>query len=274
MKDLGKYPKTLQEKLMYHSTAPKNIGAIKSSGLRVGSESVHTMGGAWADEYYGVRPIYLSINRGTYAGQPLAVDVTGLELVADLPGLIDTGAYQAEDGMYWDEGAEPPEMLDFIDENGIIYYDDLLTPGSPIVQAAIELTGTAAVLKNISPERMQIAENKMRITRAGIRKIIREEKRALLRERLEARGYATPLLAFAQAWADLGISVQEQVVDLVDGSKLQGSESGGVSLEAIRVAHENLSKPLKALARTSPDAAKLAEVIDEAYEDFIMIGGV
>ena len=144
----------IEGQLMYHSTDPKNVGSIQQDGLLVGRESAQTLGGAWADEFYGTRPIYLSIEKGKYAGTPLAVETSGLALVADLPSLVDTGAYQEEEGMYWDEGSEPAQMIDIVDEDGMVYFDELLSPGSAAAEAAIEITGTAAVLENIPPNRI------------------------------------------------------------------------------------------------------------------------
>jgi len=162
---------------MYHSTDPKNAAAIQQSGLEVGRESVHTTGGEWADKHYGTRPVYVSVQKGKYEGKPLAVDTSGLDMVADLPSLVDTGAYIEEEGMWWDEGSEPEDVLNFIDENGMIYYEDLVSPGHPVAQAAISATGTAAVLENIPPERIQIMEeNKMKITKRQLRRIIKESK--------------------------------------------------------------------------------------------------
>ena len=139
----------ISEQVMWHSTAPEHVENILSNGLQTGMKSANTIGGAWADEFYGTRPIYLSLERGKYEGAPLAIDVSGLELVADLPTLVDTGAYQEEEGMYWDEGSEPQQMVDIIDEDGMVYFDELLSPGSAAAKAAIELTGTAAVVQNI-----------------------------------------------------------------------------------------------------------------------------
>ena len=103
----------IKEETMYHSTDPKNAAAIQQSGLEVGRESAHTTGGEWADEYYGTRPVYVSVQKGTYEGKPLAIDTSGLDMVADLPGLVDTGAYIEEEGVWWDEGSEPEDILNF-----------------------------------------------------------------------------------------------------------------------------------------------------------------
>ena len=165
----------LKEEVAYHSTDPANVPRIQQDGLLTGQESAHTTGGAWADEWYGTRPIYISMQKGKYEGQPLALDVSGLEVVADLPGLIDTGAMIEEEGLYWEEGYEPQELEGLIDENGMIYFEDLVDPSHPASQVAIELTGTAAVLENIPPDRIHLIESKkMKITKTQLRKLIKE----------------------------------------------------------------------------------------------------
>ena len=173
----------IEGQLMYHSTDSKNVGSIQQDGLAVGRESSHTLGGSWADSYYGTRPIYLSVEKGKYAGTPLTVDTSGLALVADLPSLVDTGAYQEEEGMYWDEGSEPAQMIDIVDEDGIVYFDDLLSPGSAASEAAIEITGTAAVLENIPPNRIQLTERRhVKITKRQLKRIIKEERAKLMEQ--------------------------------------------------------------------------------------------
>ena len=152
----------ISEQVMWHSTAPENVEGILSQGLLVGRESAQTMGGEWADEFYGTRPIYLSAQKGKYEGQPLAVNTSGLSLVADLPTLVDTGAYQEEEGMYWDEGAEPAQMIDIVDEDGMVYFDELLSPGSAAAQAAIDLTGTAAVVQDIPSKSISTEEGSLK----------------------------------------------------------------------------------------------------------------
>jgi len=165
----------IKEEVAYHSTDPANVPRIQQDGLLTGQESAHTTGGAWADEHYGTRPIYISMQKGKYEGQPLAIDVSGLEVVADLPGLIDAGAMLEEEGLYWEAGYEPQGLESLVDEDGMIYFEDLVDPSHPASQVAIELTGTAAVLENIPPDRIRLVESKkMKITKRQLRRIIRE----------------------------------------------------------------------------------------------------
>ena len=147
---LTEWRKFLNERIMYHSTSPENAEAILSQGLEVGRESSHTQAGAWADEHYGTRPIYLSAEKGKYEGVTLAVNTAKVTLVADLPTLVDHGANVEEETLWWNEG-EAPEALESYLENGEIQIFDLLND-SGAIQAAINTTGTAAALENIPPE--------------------------------------------------------------------------------------------------------------------------
>jgi hypothetical protein len=167
MKLLREY---IREAIMYHSTDPANVESIQQVGLQPGRESAQTLGGTWADEFYGTRPVYLSVRKGKYEGTPFAVDTAKLNLVADLPSLVDTGAYQEEEGMYWDEGSEPAQMIDIVDEDGMVYFDELLSPGSAAAQAAIEITGTAAAIDGVPPESITLKE-----FRKYIRALLKED---------------------------------------------------------------------------------------------------
>ena len=145
---LTEWRKFLNERIMYHSTSPENAEAILSQGLEVGRESSHTQAGAWADEHYGTRPIYLSTEKGKYEGVPLAVNTAGVTLVADLPTLVDYGANVEEEILWWNEGEEPEALEPYL-ENGELQIFDLLND-TEVIQAAITTTGTAAALENIS----------------------------------------------------------------------------------------------------------------------------
>ena len=147
---LTEWRKVLNERIMYHSTSPENAEAILSQGLEVGRESSHTQAGAWADEHYGTRPIYLSTEKGKYEGVPLSVNTAKLTLVADLPTLVDHGANVEEEILWWNEGEEPEALEPYLD-NGELQIFDLLND-SEVIQAAINTTGTAAALESIPPE--------------------------------------------------------------------------------------------------------------------------
>lgn len=148
-------PNGLQEnregEIMFHSTSPENVDNILSQGLKVGQESRHTQAGDWADEHYGTRPVYLSLEK-KYEGQPLMIDTSGLKLVADLPSLVDAGANVEEEVMWWNEGEEPPELEPHLEQGEVQIFDLLNDP--EVIEAAIKTTGTAASLENISSDRI------------------------------------------------------------------------------------------------------------------------
>jgi hypothetical protein len=159
---LENWKKFLNEQKMYHSTLqPRNAESIETNGLRVGSEEVgFSLGSNWANDVYGVRPVYLSMKPSEgggrrYEGITFVVDISGLTVYPDLPTLVDYGAYVDESGMYWEYGEVPPEMEGVVDGDGSVSFDELLTPNSPAANAAIELTDTAVSLENIGPEKLR-----------------------------------------------------------------------------------------------------------------------
>jgi len=151
---------------MYHITRKENKDQILGSGLMVNMPYGMTEGGSWAREVYGINPIFLSLNPSKTAAQDLIdedfnviieVDVTGLKLIADLPSLVDKGAY-IDDGLrflYWKEGAEPYEISEFLDENGEIRMNDLIDSDFHGMESIIEFTGSAAVVKDIPPDKLK-----------------------------------------------------------------------------------------------------------------------
>ena len=140
----------LSSNIWFHS-APTNFRqAILQNGLLVNQGSNFTQEGAWADDIYGLRPIYVSISPGeskftSFSGSDYdiwQVNVDGLMLVADLPSMVDAGAYVEEEGMSWGGTVE--------------YFEELLTPGTIEANEAIEATGTAAILQNVEPQRLAL----------------------------------------------------------------------------------------------------------------------
>jgi hypothetical protein len=113
----------------------------------------------------GIKPIFFSkkpqYNRavGIKDQHILEVNLRGIPLVADLPELVERGAYWDDHhggGIYWEQlDQTPPGLVASIDHaTGLIYFDDLLTPGSGTARAAIMLTGTAATIYPVGKERI------------------------------------------------------------------------------------------------------------------------
>lgn len=159
----------IREENMYHTTDPKNVPGILSKGLKINAG--FDKGGKsraskdyMEDAYGGIQPIFLSKEPGRYhSGEVLKVDVDGLPLVADIPGLVDFGGELTDHSVYWDEESTPEELWDLTDPetgesiNGELGYDDLRIPG-PIANVAIDITKTAAVPEDIDPTRIEPLE--------------------------------------------------------------------------------------------------------------------
>jgi hypothetical protein len=148
---------------MYHSTSAQRFPTIQSEGLKVNSEWDKTTGGQQLVEtgYGGVKPIFLSKRSREFFEEGdvvLEVNTEGLPLVADLPSLYDRGAYMDEEGMWFEEHYTPFEFIDLVDENGMLFYDDLTNPNSEVSQIAIIFTGTAACMVDIGPERIRVIQ--------------------------------------------------------------------------------------------------------------------
>ena len=173
---------------MYHSTMRNAIDTILRDGLKTGRPGIskraetgggYTMAGNWADEHYETRPVYLAMRQGLYGqlhrqlGLEVEVEVDPKTLVADLPSLVDSGAYIVEDGVYWEYDDIPPTMKKVTDGDGFVSFDELLVPGGPAANAAIHTTGTAASPADIPVER---------ITRLTDESVLREYIKDVLAE--------------------------------------------------------------------------------------------
>ena len=147
----------MKDNMMYHSTNKKNENNILKNGLLINKRDGFTDGGSWSHEVYGMSPIFLSINNKRFTDEnsiSFMVDTSKLKLVADLPSLIDFGAHLEEIGddylMWWHEGEEPGALSEYL-QNNEVYASDFLA-NKNLINAAIKVTGTAAVMNNIPPE--------------------------------------------------------------------------------------------------------------------------
>jgi hypothetical protein len=146
--------------IWYHTTNKENIEKIKTEGLKINSvpkgKSIGSLDWVF-DAYNGVKPIFLSKNPGLYKGDVvLKINTTGLSLVADIPGLVDFGAYIAEDGVFWDESELNNSILQIVDNENFDISFNKLNKQTRQSKEAINLTGTCAVKTNIEPWRIEI----------------------------------------------------------------------------------------------------------------------
>lgn len=165
---------------MYHATTPANARDILVNGLEVdatgeaGYTQVHAQ---WADQLYGMRPVFLSVKKGKFAGIPLLVDTAGLSLVADLAAVADLGdeppSLDGDELIWWD--GIGPEELSSIASDGAVNIENLLVPGSREAKLAIAVTGTAAALEDIPPDRIKIASYNEAFLREYVREVLSED---------------------------------------------------------------------------------------------------
>lgn len=143
----------------FHVTRPERVEKILREGLKLGSERNLTDAGEWADRVYGNRPVYLAREPWISGGVVFEVDASGFAVTADLPSLVsDAHAYLDETSgeveLWWEEGEEPDELLPYLFSGSIAA--QLLVQDPELAQAAISVTGTAACLQSIPPERLRI----------------------------------------------------------------------------------------------------------------------
>jgi hypothetical protein len=128
--------------MVYHATTHPDA-ILKDGILKVNQSGGFTEGGFWADAYYGMRPIYVSLDPGKYPGETIDVEVDESLLFADLPSLIDSGAIITDSGdsLYWEN--EPEQLQDFLEEGEIDIQSLLRLP------EAIQVTRTGVILQDI-----------------------------------------------------------------------------------------------------------------------------
>jgi hypothetical protein len=149
-----------------HFTHPYNVDSILSDGIRNDREANGAQGIEWVLAFYDENPVYLTTEDsefiGAYRDGPwpdyacFEVDPRGLPLVADLPSLVDKGARYEEGMLYVGRRGELAPLLAFADEDGWIEIEHLVDAGTDAARVAIEVTGTAACLARIPPDRLAL----------------------------------------------------------------------------------------------------------------------
>ena len=116
----------------------------------------------------------------------------------------------------------------------------------------------------------------MKITKRQLRRIIKEEKAALLKEQWGNVDSGSPLIGFAQAWAGLGGAVQDQVSAIIEAYH----NSGGVGDQrfneavydqnpnAIDMAMERLGQTLR-YGDLGDEGTAVLEALEEAQDLFV-----
>ena len=112
----------------------------------------------------------------------------------------------------------------------------------------------------------------MKISKRQLKRIIREEKKNLLKEQWGGNKEAlSPLVSFGQAWAGLGGAVSEQILDLVN-AHIEGRIEDAVyemNPNALDVAVDRLGNVLNIMERDgSEDASDMLLALETAQEIF------
>ena len=156
-----KYLKEENSNVWYHITEASRARFIEEGGLKIGQESCLTLeSGKWAHEHYGGCPVYLS--QSPYITEEEAwewgikeialfeVNASGLNLMADLQGLVDAYGQLQDDSIWWEEDDEPIALEGLLEdgETEILNFLD----NDSYISAAIEITKTATVMQDIPPE--------------------------------------------------------------------------------------------------------------------------
>lgn len=149
---------------MLHFTRPDNVSGILECGLSTDMEPDGAKGLDWVQAFYETSPFYLTTEGSDFtqvygeAGWSeyacIEVDTTGLPLVADIPSLVDKGARYDTGLLYVKRSEALAPLVAFADEYGWIEIEHLVDPRSDAAAAAIRITGTAACLSPIAPDRI------------------------------------------------------------------------------------------------------------------------
>ena len=110
----------------------------------------------------------------------------------------------------------------------------------------------------------------MKVTKRQLRRIIKEEKQKLLREYgAMDKEVLSPLVQFAQAWSGLGNSVQDQMIDVINGYIENDQESVyEINPNALDIATQRLYPALISLGQSNPDAEEFVEALGWAKAIF------
>lgn len=155
----------------YHYTTTDRLPSIIKDGLKINQPIQHTnVSNDWVHIAYNMSPIFMGITPQTQYGPRtplggksvdwvlLKVNVSGMNIAADLGTLIDYGAYIEENG-FWFKNA--PSWL-----NGDNFtYDELQGSENLDLSRVIQTTKTFVVLEDIPPDKIKVVKQKGGLTK-------------------------------------------------------------------------------------------------------------
>lgn len=155
----------------YHYTTVDRLKSIQQNGLKINQHIQNTINNnEWMYKAYKMVPIFMGITpqkqygpRTPLGGKSvdwvlLKVNVSGMNIAADLGTLIDYGAYIEEDG-FWFKNV--PSWL-----NGDNFtYDELQGSENLDLPRVIQTTKTFVVLEDIPPDKIKVVKQKGGLTK-------------------------------------------------------------------------------------------------------------
>lgn len=157
----------------YHYTTKDRLPSIIKDGLRVNQPIQYTIGdNEWVHRAYGMSPIFMGITPQKEYGPRtphgsksvdwvlLKVNVSGMNIAADLGTLIDHGAYIEEEGFWFEKN---PSWLNEYEYE--FTYDELQGSENLDLQRVIRATQTFVVLENIPPDKIKVVKQKGGLTK-------------------------------------------------------------------------------------------------------------
>ena len=151
-----------QHSELYHTTKSKYLVSILTNGLKVNSQEWGILDPGSEEIYraYGFKPIFLAIGRPWNSEEDdvvLKVDASELNIVADIPRLIDyLPVSEGEHSLDWEDYAESSDvpfwsrsMRVYFEEGVGLPVSELLDPNSQLCKDALRLTHTGVSLEDI-----------------------------------------------------------------------------------------------------------------------------
>jgi hypothetical protein len=147
---------------VYHVTDKKRLKSILKKGLLTNQKSNGTAG-RFVEEirtmYNGMIPIFVSVDMNWLyeslyfeEGRDVMLEIEVDRVIADIPSLMDCGAYYDENGIYFHSEDVEDGQVDLLEKfyvDGHIPYEDLVLD-KELISECIRRTMTCAILNDVS----------------------------------------------------------------------------------------------------------------------------
>lgn len=141
----------------YHTTSKDRLDSILKDGLKINSKENFSVGSlSWMKTAYKMIPIFVSFEPMKYKDDNsifLEIDISGIDLVADIPSLVENGAYVEENYIWFEMGQN---IIDPVNDPEQIFFRELIDPYNRYCKKAIKVTKTAAIMEDIPPSKIKV----------------------------------------------------------------------------------------------------------------------